>query len=535
MMRSRAGTSYAVCFALALAAAGASCGWRVERDPHILVDSLPADPPTLNPIIASEATASSVNRYVYESLLERDNETLEFRPKLAQRWEVSADHISYTFWLRDGVAWHDGRPFTSADVVHTFERIRDLNVDAAFLRNYFRDLKGVEAPSPRAVRFIYSVPYFKALEMLAGIPIIPRHIHEVGGDFNSHPANRAPVGTGPFRFTRWRTGRDIALERFDGYWGVRPAMKGILFKVVPDQTLAFHLLKKGVLDMGILRAIQWERQTEDAAFAEGFTRHRYFLPNCSFIAWNARKPYFTDRRVRIAMTMLVDREGILKKALFDQGEVIASDFYRFGGDYDASIEPYPYDPRAAAALLDEAGWSDHDGDGLRDKDGVPFRFTILSPAGSPLGRSLSLFLREELLGLGIEAQVRQLEWGTMLGMTKRRDFDAAILAWAMPLTQDPYQTWHSSQAEEGSNIVGFKDAEADRFIEEARREFDPKRRAGLYHRLQRITHREEPYTFLFTTPSLVAVARRFEGVRDYRLGLDPLEWRVGAWPQMMEW
>ncbi|MFH0800528.1 MAG: peptide-binding protein [Pseudomonadota bacterium] len=521
--------------ALAIAAACSSCDWRVTRDPDVLADSLPADPPTLNPILATEVTAGAINKYVYESLLDLDNRTLEFKPKLARRWEVSPDHLSYTFWLRGGVQWHDGEPFTVDDVIYSFERIRDPKVDAAPLRNYFRDVKRIEKVGNDAVRFLYARPYFRALEMLGGMTIIPRHVFGDGADFNSHMAGREPIGTGPFRFAGWKTGREIRLERFDGYWGDAPAFKGIVYRIIPDQMSAFQLLKKGALDIGSLRAIQWVRQTESPAFGEKFAKHRYFLPNCSFIGWNMGRPLFSDRRVRIAMTMLVNRQEILKQALFGQGEVIAGDFYRFGPDYDASLQPYPYDPKEAARLLDEAGWIDHDDDGVRDHDGVPFRFTILSPAGGQLGRSLSLFLREELSKVGIVADIQQLEWGTMLELIGRRDFDAAIFGRSMPLNHDPYQVWHSTQVAEGSNFVGFKDKRADRLMEQARMEFDPKRRSAFYREFQRIVQREEPYTFLFTNPSLVAVAKRFENVRDYRLGLDALEWKVGPWPILTEW
>jgi peptide/nickel transport system substrate-binding protein len=116
-----------------------------------------------------------------------------------------------------------------------------------------------------------------------------------------------------------------------------------------------------------------------------------------------------------------------------------------------------------------------------------------------------------------------------------RKFGAAMLAWSMPLVQDPYQLWHSSQAEKGSNFVGFESARVDMLVEGARQEFDKERRNEMYREFQWIVHEEQPYTFLYTQPSLVAVANRFEDVVAYRLGLDPLEWKVGPWPKLIEW
>lgn len=526
-------TARAVLLAAALLAA--ACGGEVVRDPAMLATTLASDPPTLNPVLAADATSSEVNRYIYESLLNRDNVTLKLKPWLAEGWEVSSDHLTYTFHLRPDVRWQDGVPLTADDVVYTFERIRDPKVDAANLRNYFKDVVDIEKVDERTVRFVYSKPYFKALEILGGATIIPKHLFDDGQEFNAHPANRQPVGTGPFRFVEWKTGRHLLLTRNEQYWGTKPALASVRFSIIPDAMVRFQLLKKTAVDLDAMRAIQWVRQTESPSFARNFTKHRYYLPNYAFVGWNMRGPFFSDRRVRIAMTMLVNREAILEKILLGQGEVVTSGFYRFGPEYDERIQPFPYSPELARALLAQAGWKDTDGDGILDKDGIPFRFTFLTAAGSPFGRSIGLILREDLAKVGIDLTIRQLEWATMLKLLSGRTFDAVLLSWSMPLIQDPYQLWHSTQSEKGSNFVGFQDPEADLLMEEARLEFDAERRAQIYKRFQRIIHEEQPYTFLFTLPSLTAVARRFENVQDYRLGLDPTEWTVGPWERLIEW
>jgi peptide/nickel transport system substrate-binding protein len=524
-----------VLFAIVLAVAFNSCGGVMERNPSVLVNTISADPTTLNPITATDAYAGDVNRYIFESMLERDNATLELKPKLAERWEISSDHLTYTFWLRKGVKWQDGKPLTADDVLFTFERIRDPKVDAAMLRNYYRDVKEIRKIDDYTVRITYAKPYFRALEMIGGAAIMPKHIYGDGQDFNSHPASRAPVGTGPYRFVEWKTGRDIVLTRSDSYWGEEPAIAGVVFKIVPDSTVSFQLLKKGAVDVGGMRAIQWVRQTGGKSFRENFTKHRYYLPNYSYIGWNMRSPLFKDRRVRLAMTMMVNREEILEKILLGQGEIVDSAFYKFGDQADPDLKPVPYDPDRARELLAEAGWKDTNRDGILDKDGVPFRFELLSAAGSNTARSISLFMKEDLRKMGIDMDIRQLEWATMIKLIHDRKFDATMLAWSMPLVQDPYQLWHSSQVEKGSNFVGFENVRADQLVEEARREFDKGRRNEMYREFQWIVHEEQPYTFLYTQPSLVAVAKRFGNVVAYRLGLDPLEWTVNPWPKLIEW
>jgi len=410
-------------------------------------------------------------------------------------------------------------------VVFSYEKIMDPRVDAPQLRNYYQDIKGVDALDDYTVRFTYARPYFLALEFCGGMPVVPKHIFEKG-DFNTSPAGRSPVGTGPYRFVKWDTGREIVLERNEDYWGKKPHIKRIVFKIINDPTVAFQVLKREELDLTGLTPIQWARQTSSEAFKKNYDKISYFTPNYSYIGWNMSRPYFSDRRVRIAMTHLVNRELILKEILYNLGDVVTNPFYINSPEYDKSIEPSPYDPERAKKLLEEAGWVDHDGDGIRDKDGVKFDFEFLIPAGSDTGEKIATILKEELDKVGINMQIRKTEWAVFTTRLNERRFDAVTLAWSMGVESDPYQIWHSSQAEKGSNFVGFKNKEADRLIEEARTEFNRQKRIELYRRFSRIVHEEQPYTFLFCRKSTVALHKRFKGVEVYPLGLDPLEWFV---------
>ncbi len=512
-----------------------SCDFRVERSPDVLTTSLLGDPTILNPVLATDAYAQGILSYIYQGLLDLDIETMELVPMLAERWEASEDHLSYTYWIREGVRWQDGTPFTVDDVLFTFETILDPKVDAARLRNYFRNLKAIERVGDRGVRFVFTEPYFRAHIMCGRQPIIPKHIFGDGQEMNSHPANRTPVGTGPYRFAEWKTGQRVRLDRFEGYWGDKPAIRGIVYKIIPEQVTAFQLMRKGGLDADTVSAVQWARQTEDRAFNERFSKHRFFPPNYFFVAWNNRKPYFSDPLVRRAMTMLIDREAIVRELLFGQGHVIDSSFYLYGREVDRDITPLPYDPAQAVKLLDASGWIDHDGDGIRDKDGTPFRFVYLYPAESRLARSIGIFMREDLAKVGIDCEPRQIEWATLLKLLGERNYDATQLGYTGQLESDPFQVWHSSQAEAGSNLSGFADARADALIEEARRTFDRDRRIELYREFQRIVHAAQPVTFLFTSATLEVVDRRFTDVVDYPMGLDLMKWGIGPSAVLYEW
>ncbi len=509
-----------------------ACAYRVPRDPETLVWHLGAEPDVLNPLTSTDAYASRIESLIYDSLIERDNETLEWKPKMADRWEVSPDKLHFTFHLRPGIRWQDGKPVTVDDIIYSFERIMDPKVDSPHLRVYYQDILKVEKLDDLTVRFTYKRPYFMALEFCGGIPIVPKHLFDNGEDFNTHHLNRAPVGNGPYRFVAWETGKRIVLEKNDDYWAIGvlpnkvPEIKRISMEVIAEDTVALQVLKKGGLDYAGLRPIQWVRQTDSEHFKEKFNKYEFNTPGYSFIGWNMTRPFFSDKRVRRAMTMLVNREDILQKLNFGLGRIVTGPFYIETKDYDPNVKPLPYDPMAAKKLLAEAGWKDHDGDGILDKDGKPFRFEFLIPSGRKFAERLATILKEDLQKVGIEMEIRRIEWAVFIKNLDERNFDAVTLSWVFGFEQDPYQVWHSSQAEKGSNFVGFKNAEADRLIEKGRTEFDRDKRAALYRKLSDLIDDEQPYTFLFSSPSLVALQKRFTNVKVYPAGMDPLEWKV---------
>ncbi|MEM5789069.1 MAG: ABC transporter substrate-binding protein, partial [Syntrophobacteraceae bacterium] len=213
-----------------------------------LVEQLVAEPSTLNPITSTDAYSSAINNFIYESLLKRDEESMEHVPVLSERWEVAEDHLTYTFYLKKNVSWEDGHPFTSRDIIFSFDRIRDPKVDSAHLRNYYQDISGVEAVDDYTVRFHYRIPYFRALEFCGRMPIVPAHLFQEGENFNQHPIGRKPMGTGPYKLQNWETGKEIVLVRNESYWGQKPALDKVVFKIITSPTVALQVLKQGGLD-----------------------------------------------------------------------------------------------------------------------------------------------------------------------------------------------------------------------------------------------------------------------------------------------
>ena len=458
-------------------------------------------------------------------------------------------------------------PFTADDVVFSAKAMMVPFVDSAPLRGYFGDLADVEVDG-REVKFVVSQPFWMNDSVIAGVPILPKHVYdpegtldsysfsdilgesardddtlrEFGEAFNRHPANRQPLGTGPYRFESWESGSQITLVRNDDYWGEPAQLDRVIFRFITDNTAALTSLKSGDTDFyPRMTPLQWERQTSGADFDAEFAKGSYTIPQMNFIAWNPMRPFFADKRVRQAMTMLVPRQQIIDSLRFGLADIAIGPFSPSSPDFNSSIEPYPYDPDRAVELMEEAGWIDHDGDGVRDKDGVKFSFEFLGYTGSQYIEQLLPILRDELDKVGIEMTERRVEFTVVTESATDKRFDALSFNWVADLQQDPRQIWHSSSAENrGSNFVSFSNPEADRLIDEARLEFDPEARREMYWQFQEILHEEQPYTFVMYPRESGAYHRRFQNTEflPLRPGYDLTTWfvptlaqRYGTGPQ----
>jgi len=483
-----------------------------------LLRRLQAEPATLNPVTATDEYSQIIDMLMMDSLLDMDLASQELIPLLAQKWEVSEDKLTFTFHLRKDALWHDGKPFTADDVIYSFQKIMDPKVDAAPLRVYYIDCVEAKKIDDYTLRFRWKQPYFKALESLGSMPIVPRHILDDGTDFNKHPYGRAPIGTGPYRFVKWETGKRIELTRNDKYFGKPAYFDRVIFKIITDNNVALQVFNQGELDfLERLSPTQWVKQTNYPGFLQRANKIYYDYPQFSYIGWNMRRPPFDDRKVRAAMTLLLNREAILKNIYFCLGKVVSGPLYINTPYYDPSIKPLPYDPEEAKKLLDQAGWSDHNGDGVRDKNGKDFRFEFLISAGSGNAEKIATIYKEDLEKAGIIMEIRQLEWAVFLQNIQDWSFDACTLGWALEANPDEYQIWHSSLADVkgSSNHVGYKNPEVDRLIEEARREFDKQKRIAINRRIHRIIAEDQPYTFLFCPKELSALAKRITNVASY--------------------
>ena len=499
-----------------------------------LILRLRAEPPHLNILLdTADAGASYIaNGFIFETLLLVDGDTLDFIPHIAKSWEISDDHLTYTFHLRDDVRFSDGVPLTAHDVVFTYDITMDPKVEAFQRKSSYNDIDTVTALDDYTVEYKMKKPFFRHLLILALSEIYPKHIY--GGEevFNNHPLNRSPIGSGPYLFEKWDTGQRIVIARNENYWGPKQPLAKRIWKIISDDNAAFQSLERGDIDNNEIPPDDWIRKASTPAFEAKFNKYTPDSPipgyfsRYNYIGWNMRKPQFEDQRVRQALCMLFDRQLIIDTVWGGLGTIITGSTYHKAPEYDQTIEPLPFDPTRAMQLLDEAGWKDTDGDGVRDKNGVKLEFELGFASSVSEYERLGTVYQEELKRAGIDMRLGPLEWATFSERIHARNFDACMLAWMTPIMSDEYPLWHSSQAEAGVNYPGLQNAELDKILEDIRLEFDREARIKLYKASQAIVHEEQPYLFLYARPGLMAFDKRIHGTIEHKGGFDPNDWWV---------
>jgi len=498
-----------------------------------LVWRLSSEPPTLYDVLA---TANWYSRWIvqgniFESMVEYKLDAFEYRGRLAEEFSISEDGFEIYFKLRDDIHFSDGHPITTDDVIFTFETITNPGVDSASYANYFRDVERYEKINDREIKFYMKKVYFLSLGFLGGLPIHPRHIYDFNDpeEFNKRRTN--PIGSGPYVFEQWDVGRQVVLKRNKNYWGRKPKIEKIVYRFITNDIAALQALQTGDIDYLRPPPDQFVEKINDAEFIKKFHCLSYWnAANTGYfwIGWNQARPFFADKKVRLAMTHLIDREAIRKFILRNpEAEIPTGPFYIYGPQNNPNIKPWPYDIEKAKELLDEAGWVDTDGDGIRDKNGVPFRFKYMIVSALHLHEQIVKLVKDSAAKVGIEVIPEPYEGSIFSQRITNREFDAVNMAWGGNVESDPYQIWHSSQIENrGSNYVGFNNSEADAIIEEARRTLDDDKRNALYHKFHRIIHEEQPYTFIYTRPEQQFLDKRFENVIIHKLGIVEHEWYV---------
>jgi peptide/nickel transport system substrate-binding protein len=476
---------------------------------------LSAEPPVLTTIANTAFNSVYVSPKVIEGLLTYDFE-LNPQPLLAKEWSVSPDGLAYTFHLRDGVKWHDGQAFTSADVAFSIKTLKEVHPRG---RNTFLNLVDVETPDPLTAILKLSKPAPYLITALASseTPIVPRHIYE-GTKVAENPANLAPIGTGPFKFKEWVRGSHLVYERNPEYWDQpRPYLDQLIVRFIPDAAARSIAIETGEIDLAPstpvpLSDLERLKAVDGIAFDD---RGYQYSNGVSRIEFNLERPFFKDIRVRQAFAHVIDRKVILNTINYGYGAAIPGPINpNLAKWYDGDLKTYPIDLAAAEKLLDEAGYP-------RGSDGVRIRINLdYVPSGETYPRG-SEYIRQALAKVGVDATVRSQDFATY---TKRiytdRDFDFAFegMSNLFDPTVGVQRLYWSKNFKPGvpfSNGSAYSNPKVDALLEAAAIEVDAKKRVDQWREIQQILVEDLPAIDIASQPELTIYNKR---IADHTVG-----------------
>ncbi|MBF0170305.1 MAG: peptide-binding protein [Nitrospinae bacterium] len=480
----------------------------------LFVEASIGDASSLIPFLSGDSASSDIQGYVFTSLLTVDRDMNQI-PELARSYDVSPDGLTITFHLHPGLVWQDGAPFTSDDLLFQYEMMVHPDVPSAY-KEPFLQIAEATAPDPSTFVVRYAEPYAPALANIGGMTGLPRHLlRDVKpSDLAKHPLSRKPVGTGAYRLDRWEPQARVVLSANKGYFKKgEPRLAGVQYRIIPDTATQFLELKAGNIDMMGLDPLQYSRQTDGPTW-DRFRKYRYLANAYTYIGYNLTRPLFRDVRVRRAITHAIDKQELVDGVLMGLGRPATGPMKPGTWAYTDQVAHYPFDPARAKALLAEAGWTDTDGDGVIDREGKPFAFTLVTNQGNAPRKKSAEIIQRRLKEVGMKVDLRVVEWSSFIkNFIDARDFDAIILGWSLGLDPDGYDIWHSSKTgPKEFNFISYANAEVDALLEKGRRTFDRAERTKAYHRIQEILAEEQPYTFLYVPEATPIVSARIEGI-----------------------
>ena len=493
-----------------------------------LTIGLSSDASFINALIASDGQSYKVEWSVFDCLVAYD-EALAIRPQLAESWDTSPDGLSYTFHLRKDIVWQDGRPFTADDVAFWMYSMLNPKVRAPS-RAFFGGMAGyaeltnpdhpadpaglprkpVEVLNPSTVRLNLAYPYAAFLGVLT-CPrggIVPKHALE-GKDMNTAEFNSRPVGSGPYRVVEWRKGESIALEAFDRYYGGRPPIRRLIFRIIPDPVVRTQALRTAGIDMlDDPPTDELDRFAKDPRYAVA----GIYTPTYQYLGYRLDRPPFSDLRVRQAFSHAVDFDVIVRKVLRGYAVRATGPLPPTSWAYTPKVRRYPYDPEKAKRLLAEAGYTPGP-DGIMQKDGRPLRFALKGDQGTQQIRDSAVIIQDQLARIGVAAEIRLLDFPTFVRQLFASDFEAILVGWTGHPDPDPfsYTIWHSSQWN-GRNFAHYKNPEVDKALEDARRTMDRGARRAAYVKFQRLLADDAPYVWGYYPKEMYVFPKELRGV-----------------------
>jgi peptide/nickel transport system substrate-binding protein len=480
-----------------------------QTPPGVLIVGQIAEPQALDPAAVTAVNDFRILMNMYDGLVRYRSGTLEVEPALATDWSISDDGTVYTFTLRDGVSFHDGSAFDAEAVVFNFERM--LNEDHPYydtgpfpLSFFFSAVEDVTAQDDMTVQFTLNAPYAPFLSNLAyptGLIVSPAAVMEHGAEFG-----RNPSGTGPFEFGEWRSNEAVVVTANSDYWDGAPELEAVVFRPITDANTRTAEMLAGGIDLMV--------EVPPVALSE-FQNDAYQLseqagPHVWFLILNALEGPFADVRVRQAANYAVNKEALVNDVLEGTAQVAAGPTPpAFAWAYNDDLEPYPYDPDRARALLADAG-----------VEAPEITFYVTEGGSGMLDPvAMGTAIQADLEAVGFDVTIETYEWNTFLGRVNpglEGEADMAQMAW---MTNDPDTLPYLALRTEawpdqgGFNSGYYSNPAVDALLEEARTSTDQDRRAELYREMQVIVQEDAPWVFVANWSQNAVTNDRVENFR----------------------
>jgi peptide/nickel transport system substrate-binding protein len=536
----------------------------LDEESEVVV-RLPAEPDMLNPARSGSSYATQIESHLIYPLAEMDPVTYELSPLLIEHLAeaepimqgADSGGVAFRYQIRDEAEWDDGVPVTGHDYAFTIKMALNPRVDAEQWRGFLTFISAVDVDEtdPQNFTVVVSEPYILADLVTCNFSIYPVHVYDSSGllrDFTVRQLTNPVVadslaqadprlqqfadafmqvsyakeivsGSGPYKLVAWETGQRIILERKDDWWGDKVADKPalmraipqrIIYEIVPDENTALTMLKSGAIDvMAEVSPGAFIELRADSAFKDKLQFHTPKLLQYYYLELNGHDPVLSDKNVRKALAHVVDYEGIIENVYQGMAQRTIGPFHPDVEYYNKNVEPVKYDLNKARMILENAGWSDSNGNGVVDKTlgGKKTELNLdVTVTKRPEGQAIALLLKENAAKVGIEIDI--ITRDNVLQDARNRTFEILPMRRRTDITlNDPFQTWHSSSdAPGGDNKSGFRNPRADSLITVIRTTENEEERNDAYRALQQVLAEEQPVIFLYVPLERLIVSRRFE-------------------------
>ncbi len=466
-----------------------------------------ANPSRLNPILATDSSSSEISGFIFNGLIKYDKDSSTIIGDLANSFHYE-NNTTLIFELKKNVKWHDGEEFSAKDVLFTYKTLVSPKIVSPYSAN-FRFVESVEILDKYKIKVTYKKPYFKALETWM-MGILPEHLLKDDKNIMNSKFNTNPIGTGAYKLHQLEHSKNIILVANDEYFLGRPKIDRISFHVIADPMTRFLMLKSTSLDIGSIEPMQYERQLSDEFF-KNFNVYEEISHSYTYLGFNLRRDKFKNPKVRLALSLAIDREELTKILFFKHAKVCTGPFLPATKAFNTDVKAPIQDIEKAKQLLKEAGYDENN----------PFTFEIVTSNSSSIRPYAVQILQHQLKKAGVIVNIRVMEWQAFLNMVVfPHDFDSILLGWGLSSTPDPYLFWHTDSDKKGGfNLVGYNNPIMDEMIDKSQSMVDREELSKLWKKMFKIIVDDNPYLFLYIPNSITSVNKNIKNIEPSLSGI----------------